>query len=120
MEHAALILEGGALRGFFTFGVLDQLMVDNIKFEYVNGVSAGALSAQNYISCQPKRNYYLNSHFLHDKNYIGARKLVFRDGLFNLDFAFTRNVTDYFPFDIKTYEQSKQNFEVAATDLTTG
>ena len=36
-----LILEGGAVRGIFTAGVLDRLLEDEILFPYVIGVSAG-------------------------------------------------------------------------------
>ena len=36
-----LILEGGAVRGIFTAGVLDRLMENGIYYPYVCGVSAG-------------------------------------------------------------------------------
>ena len=37
-----LILEGGALRGLFTAGVLDVFMEAGISFDGAVGVSAGA------------------------------------------------------------------------------
>ena len=37
-----LVLEGGAMRGIFTAGVLDVFMENGIKFDNVIGVSAGA------------------------------------------------------------------------------
>jgi predicted patatin/cPLA2 family phospholipase len=37
-----LIMEGGALRGMFTSGVLDILLENDITFDGAIGVSAGA------------------------------------------------------------------------------
>ena len=45
MENAALVLEGGAIRGIFSAGVLDFLMERKVQFPYVVSVSAGNLSA---------------------------------------------------------------------------
>ena len=40
-----LVLEGGAMRGMFTAGVLDVLMEHNIQLDGAVGVSAGQCSA---------------------------------------------------------------------------
>ena len=37
-----LILEGGGMRGLFSAGVMDVLMENNISFDGIIGVSAGA------------------------------------------------------------------------------
>ena len=47
-----LVLEGGAMRGLFTAGVIDVLMENNIKFNGAIGVSAGAAFGCNYKSGQ--------------------------------------------------------------------
>ena len=53
MKHkTALILEGGAMRGLYSAGVLDILMQNNINADVVYGVSAGALFGLNYKSRQ--------------------------------------------------------------------
>ena len=44
-----LILEGGAVRGIFTAGVLDRLMEDEIYFPYVVEDSAGGGNALSYV-----------------------------------------------------------------------
>ena len=38
----ALVLEGGAMRGIYTCGVLDAFIDKKIDFQYIIGVSAGA------------------------------------------------------------------------------
>ena len=37
-----LVLEGGAMRGIFSAGVLDYMLKKDIYYDYVIGVSAGA------------------------------------------------------------------------------
>ena len=76
MVQGALVLEGGALRGMFTAGVLDVLLEKGIEFSYVNGVSAGSLNGMNYISKQRERSKDINLQFVNDKRYLGARNIV--------------------------------------------
>ena len=45
-----LLLEGGAMRGLYTAAVLDVWMQNNILFDGIMGVSAGALFGMNYKS----------------------------------------------------------------------
>ena len=47
-----LVLEGGAMRGLFTAGILDVLMENGITFDKAAGVSAGAVFGCNYKSRQ--------------------------------------------------------------------
>ena len=47
-----LIMEGGAMRGMFTAGVLDVLMENGLVTDGAIGVSAGAVFGCNYKSHQ--------------------------------------------------------------------
>ena len=47
-----LVMEGGAMRGMFTCGVIDVLMENGIDFDGAVGVSAGATFGINYKSKQ--------------------------------------------------------------------
>ena len=40
--RTGLIMEGGAMRGMFTCGVIDVLMENDIRFDGAAGISAGA------------------------------------------------------------------------------
>ena len=51
-EKKGLVLEGGALRGLFTAGVMDVMMENGIEFDGLIGVSAGAAFGCNYKSRQ--------------------------------------------------------------------
>ena len=50
-----LVLEGGAMRGMFTCGVLDVFMKRGLEFDGIIGTSAGAAFGCNYKSRQPGR-----------------------------------------------------------------
>ncbi len=52
LYKAALVLEGGALRGQYTAGVVDSFLEHGIEFDSVIGVSAGALCGANFVSKQ--------------------------------------------------------------------
>lgn len=45
-----LVLEGGAMRGYITAGVIDTFLKEKIDVDTIIGVSAGALFGMNYKS----------------------------------------------------------------------
>ena len=50
-----LVLEGGAMRGMYTAGVLDVFLENEIKVDGIVAVSAGVLFGVNYLSNQKGR-----------------------------------------------------------------
>ena len=58
-----LVLEGGAMRGMYTAGVLDVFYRAGIHFDGIIGVSAGAAFGVNYLSRQPGRVIRYNKRF---------------------------------------------------------
>lgn len=54
-----LVLEGGAMRGMYTAGVLDMFLEQQIKVDGIIGVSAGVLFGVNYVSNQKGRTISL-------------------------------------------------------------
>ena len=61
-----LVLEGGAMRGMYTAGVLDVLMEQGIQMDGVVGVSAGAVFGSNYKSRQNGRSLRYNIKYCRD------------------------------------------------------
>ena len=61
-----LVLEGGAMRGMFTAGVIDVMMEQGIKYDGAIGVSAGAAFGCNYKSEQLGRVIRYNTRFCID------------------------------------------------------
>jgi len=115
-----LILEGGAMRGMFTAGVLDVFMENDIKFNGVIGVSAGATFGCNYISHQIGRTIRYNKKYCRDKRYCSFRSLIKTGDLFGEDFCYNKIPNELDPFDNDTYRKSETEFYVVATDIETG
>lgn len=120
MIKSALVLEGGAMRSVYAAGVLDVFMENQIKFEYVLGVSAGALNAGNYISGQIGRSARVNIDYVKDPRYIGMRHLVREGSIFNFDFLFGEPTKEWMPYDENAFVRSKQRYIIAATNCITG
>ena len=66
-----LVLEGGAMRGMFTAGVLDVFLDEQIHIDGIVSVSAGALFGVNLPSKQRDRVLRYNKKYLNDKRYMG-------------------------------------------------
>ena len=71
-----LVLEGGAMRGLFTTGIVDRLMEENINFDGLIGVSAGACFGCNYKSHQIGRALRYNLDYCNDKRYCSIHSLI--------------------------------------------
>lgn len=120
MYKAALVLEGGALRGQYTAGVLDTFLTHDIHFELVVGVSAGALCGTNYLSEQIGRTNAINTKHRSDKNYISVSRALHRQDIINLDYLFAEHGGDWEDFDERTYRTSATEFVVVATSIELG
>lgn len=120
MIEAALVLEGGSLRGLFTSGVLDTLLEEKIEISYVNGVSAGSMNGMNYISKQIGRTLEINTKYLHDRRYISLRNMMKKRLLFNFEFLFGELSKTLVPYDYDAFFASQQKYEVVATRCRTG
>ncbi|MCL2343260.1 MAG: patatin family protein, partial [Firmicutes bacterium] len=121
MLKAALVLEGGGMRGVYESGVLDVLLENRLEFEYVIGSSAGALNAANYVSKQAGRSARINLLHSDDPAYFGLRQFMkSRGSIFNFDYLFQSPVNELYPYDVEAFRRSKQRFVITATDCETG
>ncbi|MBQ7896948.1 MAG: patatin family protein [Clostridia bacterium] len=115
-----LILEGGAMRGLFTAGVMDVLMENGVDFDGVIGVSAGAAFGCNYKSGQIGRVLRYNTRFCRDKRYAGWRVLIKTGNIYSTEFCYGEVPLKHDVFDFQAFEKSPMEFWVVATDLETG
>lgn len=115
-----LVLEGGAMRGMFTTGVLDVLMEHHIRVDGVVGVSAGAAFGCNYKSGQKGRVLRYNMRYCDDPRYCGIRSLIKTGNLFGADFCYQEIPEKYDIFDTVAFQNDPMEFYVVATDACTG
>lgn len=115
-----LILEGGAMRGLFTAGVIDVMMEQGLTYDGAVGVSAGAVFGCNYKSHQPGRVLRYNLAYCKDPRYCSIRSLIKTGDLFGAQFCYRDIPNRLDPFDIAAYQKDPMDFWVVATDVTTG
>jgi len=120
ISNMALVLEGGAMRGIFTCGVLDWFMDNNIKFPYVVGVSAGACNGASYISNQRGRAKFSNIELLEKYRYAGFKHYLKKRNFMDFDLLFDEFPNRLLPFDFTTYAKTDTNFEIVVSNCETG
>lgn len=115
-----LILEGGAMRGLFTAGILDVFMEYGITFDGAVGISAGGIFGCNLKSHQIGRGIRYNKKYSRDPRYCSLRSLVKTGDLYGAEFCYKTLPFELDPFDFETFEQDPMEFYVGATDVDSG
>ena len=115
-----LVLEGGAMRGLFTAGIIDVMMEAGVEPDGLIGVSAGAAFGCNYKSRQPGRAVRYNTRFAKDPRYSGLRSLIKTGDYFNAEFGYHIVPKEYDIFDTEAFEQNRLVFVFVCTDVMTG
>ena len=115
-----LVLEGGAMRGMFTCGVLDVFMEQGITFDGAIGVSAGATFGCNLKSKQIGRAIRYNLRFAKDPRYCSFRSLLKTGDLYNADFCYRQLPDELDIFDRKTFRENPLEFYLVVTDIESG
>lgn len=119
-KKTGLVLEGGAMRGMFTAGVLDVLMEEKIEIDGIIGVSAGALFGVNYLSNQPGRVIRYNKKYAGDKRNMGMYSLLTTGDIVNKKFAYYTVPQHLDVFDDQTFQESQIPFYAVVTNMETG
>ena len=115
-----LVLEGGAMRGLFTAGIIDVMMEAGVEPDGLIGVSAGAAFGCNYKSRQPGRAIRYNTRFAKDTRYSGLKSFLTTGDYFNAQFGYHIVPYQYDLFDVAVFEQNPMEFIVVCTDVLTG
>lgn len=119
VANACLVLEGGAMRGMYTEGVLDCLLEEDLYFGCVIGTSAGALNGLNYAAGHLGRAARMNLKYRHDSRYIGRRAYKNNRGFIGFDFMY-KDYNEIEPWDQKWFNRPQQRFVAVVTNCHTG
>lgn len=120
LYNAGLILEGGAMRGVYTCGVIDCFIENDIMFKTVYGVSAGAGHAYSYLSHQKGRAFHANTDYLKGYNYLGLGSFIKTGSLFNMDLIYDTIPNKLLYFDHDAFRNSPMTLFAAVTNCETG
>lgn len=117
---AALVLEGGGMRGLYTCGVLDAFLEARIVFSRVIGVSAGACNACSYLALQAGRGAKVIIDHI-DKDYYCGHKMLMKTGnFFSEEFIYHRIPEELYPINNNAYKQIGATLYACVTNLETG
>lgn len=118
--NGCLVIEGGAFRGIYNQGVLDALLLNNIHFHTVIGVSAGAMSGCAYVAGQLGRPIRMNLRYRHDSEYIGLSALKKCGSILNISYIFEKR-EGVEGFDLSKFQKlNDRRYIAVATDCETG
>ena len=120
MYKSGLVLEGGAMRGLWTAGIIDVMMEHDVWPDGLIGVSAGAAFGCNYKSRQPGRAIRYNTRFARDARYSGVRSLLTTGNYFNAEFGYHVIPKQYDVFNDDAFNRNPMEFIVVCTDVETG
>ena len=115
-----LLLEGGAMRGLYTAGVLDVFMEEHVQIDAIVGVSAGALFGMNYKSGQAGRVLRYNMQYAGSRHYMGFYSLLTTGNIMNQSFCFDKLVHELDPIDYATFRENPVEFYAVVTNMETG
>lgn len=116
----ALIVEGGAMRGIFSIGVLDVLIEKNFyDFDQCIGVSAGSTAVASYLAGMQGRNYLITTDYSTRDEFISLSKYLRGKHFMDLDWLWNHCETHY-PLDVSKILDRGIEFKIGVTNVNTG
>lgn len=119
-EKTGLVLEGGGMRGIYTAGVLDAFMENQIIFDGVIGVSAGAIHGCSFVSGQKGRSIRYYKKYYRDKRFMSYWNFFRTGNLVDEKFCYHDLPEVLDPYDYDAFQKSRTEFYVTCTNVETG
>ncbi len=118
-RKTGIVLEGGAMRGMFTAGVLDVFMENGLTFDGAVGTSAGAVFGCNLKSEQIGRSIRYNKKYCREKRYCSLWSWIHTGDLYGAEYCYHELPAVLDPFDTKTFAASPMEFWCVCTEVET-
>jgi predicted patatin/cPLA2 family phospholipase len=119
-SRCAIIVEGGAMRGIFSVGVLDVFLERGFEpFDLAVGVSAGACNLASHVARQSGRNWRAYFDLMTRRDFIDVRRALRRGSIVDLDWLWA-TLAERDPLDVAGLARSPVEFVVVATSAATG
>ena len=116
----ALVVEGGALRGVFSTGVLDGFLEAQFNpFDFYIGVSSGASNLAAYLAEMIGRNFKIYSEFSLRPDFISFIRFLRGGHLMDLDWLWDITIREI-RLDLTRIYSKEKPFIVILTDVHTG
>ena len=114
LAHANLVLEGGAMRGQFTAGVLD-LQYQKPSANTSSACRRVRFCGGNYVAGAPGRSSLINVKYAADNRYLSMQSFVRTGNAYGREFAFHEIPDVLDPFDYEAFRRSPIRFEAVST-----
>lgn len=115
---AAIVVEGGGMRGVFSAGVLDRFLEEGFDpFEIHLGVSAGACNLASHLGNQHGRNYRSYTEYMLAPDFFNLKKFLRGGHYMDLDW-FWDYIAGIEPLNVQG--ASARNLLVGVTNARTG
>jgi predicted patatin/cPLA2 family phospholipase len=116
----ALVVEGGAMRGIFSTGILDSFLKKSFNpFDICIGTSAGALNVAAFLAGMYKRNYTIYTDYSLRKDFINVWKFIRGGHLVDLDWMWNITISEV-RLNLDAIMKNKSDFYAGLTDVKTG
>ena len=115
-----LVLEGGGVRGIYTAGVLDVFLEEDITFDGVIGVSAGAIHGCSYLSKQKGRSIRYFKKYCQDPRFMSMKSWLKTGDIVGADFCYREIPDKLDPFDHEACARRTGKFYATVTNVDTG
>lgn len=100
--------------------MLDVFLENNISFDGIIGVSAGAIHGCSFVSKQAGRSIRYNMKYGNDYRFMSFRSLLLSGNIVDTKFCYHDLPEKLDPFDNKTFIESNTDFYVVVSNLETG
>lgn len=120
MIKTGLVLEGGGMRGMYTDGILDVFLDQNLSFDGVIGVSAGAIHGSSFVSGQKGRNLRYYKKYIRDNRFISMRNLLRTGDIAEVQFCYHDLPEKLDLYDYDAFHRSKTEFYAVCSNVETG
>lgn len=115
-----LVLEGGGTRGIYTAGILDVFLENEIEFDGVIGVSAGAIHGCSFVSKQKGRSIRYYKKYCNDPRFMGIRSWIKTGDFIGADFCYHDLPEKLDPYDNEAFLAATTKFYAVCTDVQNG
>lgn len=116
----ALVFEGGGMRASYSSGVANALLENEIYFNYVAGISAGASCTVNYLSRDMQRTKESFVDFVKDPNFGGWRTFLRGKGFFNAEYIYQESCLpgSDLPYNYEVFLKNPADISIGAYNMT--
>lgn len=122
IHNTALIFEGGGMRASYTAGILNNLLENEIYFDYVAGISAGSSHSVNYLSRDIERAKRSFVDLVMDPQFGGWKSFFAGEGYFRAKYIYeeTPHPDASLPFDFETFMANPAQLRIGTFERDSG